>query len=239
MSSPDTFNAAPAGPGAAGRRDLPAGQGRRHHDRAHAIHGRDLLWCACSPARPLMCLRLASLPARQVVASATEPCVNIPSAVSVLRLSSGFCCAAQHILSMLSTLLCAAGSAELIAVSSLFTYDIYRTYIKPNAPPKQTILVSAQKAAAVNQHFSQSSSASPPACTAVCHLSFDFAVMRVALRPRLSTCMLTGVPHMRRRLWTSDGSPRCPAECRRCLTRLGLPRHGELKSAWIGVCNHH
>ena len=35
-----------------------------------------------------------------------------------------------------------AGSAELIAVSSLFTYDIYRTYINPNASPATTIKVS-------------------------------------------------------------------------------------------------
>ncbi len=35
-----------------------------------------------------------------------------------------------------------AGSAELIAVSSLFTYDIFRTYISPNASPATTIKVS-------------------------------------------------------------------------------------------------
>jgi len=35
-----------------------------------------------------------------------------------------------------------AGSSELIAVSSLCTYDIYRTYINPNASGKQILKVS-------------------------------------------------------------------------------------------------
>ena len=35
-----------------------------------------------------------------------------------------------------------AGSAELIAVSSLFTYDAYRHYFKPNATGKELLLVS-------------------------------------------------------------------------------------------------
>lgn len=35
-----------------------------------------------------------------------------------------------------------AGSSELIAVSSLCTYDIYRTYINPNASRKQILKVS-------------------------------------------------------------------------------------------------
>lgn len=35
-----------------------------------------------------------------------------------------------------------AGSSELIAVSSLFTYDIYRTYINPRATGKQILRVS-------------------------------------------------------------------------------------------------
>ena len=35
-----------------------------------------------------------------------------------------------------------AGSSELIAVSSLFTYDIYRTYINPKATGKQILRVS-------------------------------------------------------------------------------------------------
>jgi hypothetical protein len=34
-----------------------------------------------------------------------------------------------------------SGSAEQIAVSSLITYDLYKTYINPKATPKQLILV--------------------------------------------------------------------------------------------------
>ena len=34
---------------------------------------------------------------------------------------------------MLFMAVTSAGSAELVAVSSLFTYDIYRTYINPKA----------------------------------------------------------------------------------------------------------
>ena len=34
------------------------------------------------------------------------------------------------------------GSAELIGVSALFSYDIYRTYINPKATGKQIIRVS-------------------------------------------------------------------------------------------------
>ena len=34
------------------------------------------------------------------------------------------------------------GSAELIAVSSLFSYDLYRTYFNPKATGKQIIRIS-------------------------------------------------------------------------------------------------
>jgi len=37
------------------------------------------------------------------------------------------------LLTMLFTAVTSAGSAELISVSSLVTYDIYRTYFKPSA----------------------------------------------------------------------------------------------------------
>ena len=37
------------------------------------------------------------------------------------------------ITTMLFMAVTSAGSAELVAVSSLFTYDIYRTYINPKA----------------------------------------------------------------------------------------------------------
>uniref|UniRef100_A0A803MCX0 Urea-proton symporter DUR3 n=1 Tax=Chenopodium quinoa TaxID=63459 RepID=A0A803MCX0_CHEQI len=46
------------------------------------------------------------------------------------------------ILTMLFMAVTSAGSAELIAVSSLCTYDIYRTYINPSATGKQILKVS-------------------------------------------------------------------------------------------------
>ena len=36
---------------------------------------------------------------------------------------------------MLFMAVTSSGSAELIAVSSLFTYDVYRTYINPEVSP--------------------------------------------------------------------------------------------------------
>jgi hypothetical protein len=49
---------------------------------------------------------------------------------------------AVAILTMLFMAVTSAGSAELIAVSSLFTYDIYATYINPAATSKQLLRVS-------------------------------------------------------------------------------------------------
>ncbi|KAI3843511.1 hypothetical protein MKX03_016220 [Papaver bracteatum] len=46
------------------------------------------------------------------------------------------------LLTMLFMAVTSAGSSELIAVSSLCTYDIYRTYINPNATGKQILKVS-------------------------------------------------------------------------------------------------
>lgn len=46
------------------------------------------------------------------------------------------------LLTMLFMAVTSAGSAELVAVSSLFTYDIYRTYVNPGASGKQILLVS-------------------------------------------------------------------------------------------------
>ncbi|XP_043697464.1 urea-proton symporter DUR3-like [Telopea speciosissima] len=46
------------------------------------------------------------------------------------------------LLTMLFMAVTSAGSAELIAVSSLCTYDIYRTYINPNATGKQILKIS-------------------------------------------------------------------------------------------------
>jgi urea-proton symporter len=46
------------------------------------------------------------------------------------------------LLAMLFTAVTSAGSAELVAVSSLVTYDIYRTYIKPAASGRELIRIS-------------------------------------------------------------------------------------------------
>jgi Na+/proline symporter len=46
------------------------------------------------------------------------------------------------LLTMLFMAVSSAGSAALVAVSSLFTYDIYRTYVNPNATGKQILMVS-------------------------------------------------------------------------------------------------
>jgi len=46
------------------------------------------------------------------------------------------------VLTMLFMAVTSAGSAELIAVSSIITYDIYRTYKNPNATGKQLVKVS-------------------------------------------------------------------------------------------------
>jgi SSS family transporter len=46
------------------------------------------------------------------------------------------------ILTMLFTAVTCAGSAELVAFSSLFTFDIYRTYLKPSASGRQLMSMS-------------------------------------------------------------------------------------------------
>ena len=46
------------------------------------------------------------------------------------------------LLAMLFTAVTSAGSAELVAVSSLVTYDVYRTYIKPAASGRELIRIS-------------------------------------------------------------------------------------------------
>lgn len=62
----------------------------------------------------------------------------VPAAASVLMGEIG----AIMVLVMLFMAVTSAGSAELIAVSSLLTYDVYRTYKNPNATGKQLLKVS-------------------------------------------------------------------------------------------------
>lgn len=62
----------------------------------------------------------------------------VPAAATALMGEIG----AILVLTMLFMAVTSAGSAELIAVSSLITYDIYRTYKNPNASGKQLVKIS-------------------------------------------------------------------------------------------------
>ena len=64
--------------------------------------------------------------------------LTVPAAATVLMGEVG----AVLVLTMLFMAVTSAGSAELIAVSSLITYDVYRTYKNPNATGKQLLRVS-------------------------------------------------------------------------------------------------
>jgi SSS family transporter len=64
--------------------------------------------------------------------------LTVPAAASVLMGEVG----AIMVLTMLFMAVTSAGSAELIAVSSLITYDVYRTYKNPMATGKQLLKVS-------------------------------------------------------------------------------------------------
>ncbi|KHN42868.1 urea-proton symporter DUR3 [Glycine soja] len=63
----------------------------------------------------------------------------VPPATAVALMGKG---GSILLLTMLFMAVTSAGSSELIAVSSLCTYDIYRTYINPNASGKQILKVS-------------------------------------------------------------------------------------------------
>jgi SSS family transporter len=62
----------------------------------------------------------------------------VPAAATALMGEIG----AIMVLTMLFMAVTSAGSAELIAVSSIVTYDLYRTYKNPNATGKQLVKVS-------------------------------------------------------------------------------------------------
>ena len=62
----------------------------------------------------------------------------VPPAAALFLLGRG---GAILMVIMLFMAVTSSGSAELVAVSSLFTYDVYRTYINPNAtgaPPARS-----------------------------------------------------------------------------------------------------
>jgi len=64
--------------------------------------------------------------------------LTVPAAASVMMGPIG----AIMVLVMLFMAVTSAGAAEIIAVSSLITYDVYRTYKNPNATGKQLLKVS-------------------------------------------------------------------------------------------------
>ncbi|KAM1787245.1 hypothetical protein FF1_037389 [Malus domestica] len=63
----------------------------------------------------------------------------VPPATAIALMGKG---GSVLLLTMLFMAVTSAGSSELIAVSSLCTYDIYRTYIDPNADGKKILKVS-------------------------------------------------------------------------------------------------
>lgn len=63
----------------------------------------------------------------------------VPPATAIALMGKG---GSVLLLTMLFMAVTSAGSSELIAVSSLCTYDIYRTYINPNASGKKILKVS-------------------------------------------------------------------------------------------------
>lgn len=63
----------------------------------------------------------------------------VPPATAMALMGKG---GAVLLLTMLFMAVTSAGSSELIAVSSLCTYDVYRSYINPNANGKQILKVS-------------------------------------------------------------------------------------------------
>ncbi|KAK8963295.1 Urea-proton symporter DUR3 [Platanthera guangdongensis] len=63
----------------------------------------------------------------------------VPAATAIALMGKG---GSVVLLTMLFMAVTSAGSSELIAVSSLCTYDIYRTYINPEATGKQILKVS-------------------------------------------------------------------------------------------------
>lgn len=97
-----------------------------------------ILWF-CIPFTLATCLGLASR-ALDLPLTATEAGDGlVPPAAALYLLGKG---GAILLTLMLFMAVTSSGSAELIAISSLFTFDIYRTYINKNATPKQTIMVS-------------------------------------------------------------------------------------------------
>ena len=117
--------------------------GQRHGTWGWSCYTRQLVVCMApvfyseqtlgrgSCYRYLRCRRCGNLLLRVLSASRLQPCAGlVPPAASVFLMGRP---GAILMVTMLFMAVTSAGSAELVAVSSLFTYDIYRTYINPKA----------------------------------------------------------------------------------------------------------
>ncbi|KAK9236130.1 Sodium:solute symporter family-domain-containing protein [Lipomyces kononenkoae] len=97
----------------------------------------------CATTMGLACLALENTPAfptypNRMTSDAVSAGLVLPNAAVALLGKGGAACS----LILIFMAVTSASSAELIAVSSIGTYDIYKTYINPRATGKQLILVS-------------------------------------------------------------------------------------------------
>ncbi|KAK9327829.1 hypothetical protein V1520DRAFT_282706 [Lipomyces starkeyi] len=97
----------------------------------------------CATTMGLACLALETTPAfptypNRMSAADVSAGLVLPNAAVALLGKGGAMCSLLLIFMAVTS----ASSAELIAVSSIGTYDIYKTYINPRATGKQLILVS-------------------------------------------------------------------------------------------------
>jgi len=124
------------------------------------------------------------------------------SAIGLLGPAGGVAVMIQLTMAILST-----GSAECIAVSSLISYDIYRSYINPNATGKQILMVSR---------------------VGVVLWSIVMAVASIVLNE-----MKIGLGWVYNFMAIALGSAVCPIACAVWTDRLG-PKFAIL-AAWVGM----
>ncbi|CAM8943370.1 unnamed protein product [Rhodiola kirilowii] len=110
--------------------------GRLQHTKGYLLGG--LVWFAV-PFSLATSLGIGAL-ALDLPITATEASKGlVPAATAIALMGKG---GSILLLTMLFMAVTSAGSSELIAVSSLCTYDVYRTYINPTATGKQILKVS-------------------------------------------------------------------------------------------------
>ncbi|CAL5436028.1 unnamed protein product [Camellia sinensis] len=97
-----------------------------------------LVWFAV-PFSPATSLGLEALALDLPITASVASHGLVPPATAIALMGKG---GSILLLTMPFMAVTSAGSSELIAVSSLCTYDIYRTYIKPDATGKQILRVS-------------------------------------------------------------------------------------------------